>query len=69
MCRHRWTRALRSWAGVFTRPQLMNAAALAKMAGWHRLALDILHPLACDRQDIQARDKYFHLALLSGEVV
>ena len=51
------------------RPQLMNAAALAKMAGWHRLSLDMLYPLACDRQDIQARDKYFHLALLSGDDV
>lgn len=51
------------------RPQLMNAAALAKMAGWHRLSLAILYPLACDRQDIQARDKFFHLALLSGDDV
>jgi hypothetical protein len=51
------------------RPQLFNAAAIAKQAGWHRLALDALYPLACDRQDIQARDKFIHLALLSGDDV
>ncbi len=51
------------------RPQLFNVAAVAKQAGWHRLALDVLYPLACDRQDIQARDKFIHLALLSGDEV
>ncbi|HEX8327446.1 MAG TPA: hypothetical protein VF629_07885 [Hymenobacter sp.] len=51
------------------RPQLFNVAAVAKQAGWHRLALDVLYPLACDRQDIQARDKFIHLSLLSGDEV
>jgi hypothetical protein len=51
------------------RPQLFNVAAVAKQAGWHRLALDVLYPLACDRQDIQARDNFIRLALLSGDEV
>lgn len=52
---------------LLERPHLFNAAGVAKQAGWQRLALDMLYPFACEREDIQARDKFMQLSLFGGK--